>query len=90
MHPLQAGNIHDLAAAAYAALVAAQATDDDEQLSGLITAAEYLTAELKRIAWELVEESEFPEEDDRKSEDSKGSNDPLNKLSIDQSNEPAA
>ncbi|MCF7979733.1 MAG: hypothetical protein K9L82_17330 [Chromatiaceae bacterium] len=62
MHPLQAGNLYELAAAAHAAVSAAKETDDGEQAEGLVIAAEYLTSELKRITWELVETSEFPDE----------------------------
>jgi hypothetical protein len=61
MHPLNAQNLYDLAAGAQAAVFAAQAEDDQEQRYGLLAAAEHLTAELKRITWQLCEAAEFDE-----------------------------
>ncbi len=57
MRPLQAHTLYDLAAGAYAAATAAQATDDIEQRYGLLAAVEQLTGELKRIAWEYCEDA---------------------------------
>ena len=63
MHAIQASHLHDLAAGAYAAVFAAQNEDDINQRYGLLAAAECLTAELKRITWELVESADIPGND---------------------------
>lgn len=62
MHPLEASNLHDLAAGAYSAITAALQTDDIEQRSGLLVGAEHLTSELKRITWQYVESAEIDED----------------------------